>query len=263
MNDAFYIAATGMQAQQLNVETIANNLANVNTAGFKKSRVSFVDMVQTTAPRTALDEPNETLPGNAATRAGAGVGIARLARLFDAGELKKTDAPLDIAIDGNGFIEVVLPDGGAAYSRGASFRLGRDGQLMTQAGLPVKTGIVVPGGAQDIRISRDGRVQASIAGLSAPIELGQLELVRFANPSALALQGDNLYRATEAAGEAIVGKAGEEGLGMFAQGMLESSNVTMVDEMVNLMVAQRAYEASVKLMQAADEMAALANGLRR
>ena len=265
MNDAFYIAATGMQAQQMNVETIANNLANVNTAGFKKSRVSFADMVQPAAAQSLASEVADSgvAPANTLRRAGTGVGIASLTRLFDAGELKRTDAPLDIAIQGNGFIEVTLPDGSSGFTRGGSLKAGRDGQLMTQAGMPLKSGIVIPSGAQNITITSDGRVQINVAGQATPIEVGQIELVRFSNPAALAVQGDNLYRATEPSGEAIAGKAGEESMGFLSQGMLEASNVKMVDEMVNLMVAQRGYEASVKVVQAADEMASLINGLRK
>ena len=263
MNDAFYIAATGMQAQQLNVETIANNLANVNTAGFKKSRVNFADMVQPAAVRLDAGETADTGAANVMVRAGSGVGIASLVRLFDAGELKRTDAPLDLAIQGNGFIEVTWPDGSTGFTRGGSLKISRDGQLMTQSGLPLKSAISLPGGAQNITIANDGRVQFSIAGQSGRIEAGQIDLVRFSSAAALTVQGENVYRATDGSGEAIAGKAGEDGMGLLAQGMLETSNVKMVDEMVNLMVAQRAYEASVKVVQAADEMSGLVNNLRK
>jgi flagellar basal-body rod protein FlgG len=183
--------------------------------------------------------------------------------MFDQGELRRTDAPMDLAIQGDGFLELTMPDGSRAYTRGGTFKVNADGQLATQAGFPLKPGIQVPDNAEAIVVSASGRVQVRLPGQSTPIEAGQLELVRFTNPQGLLSQGDNVYRATDASGEPIGGRAGEDGMGTVAQGMVEGSNVKLVEELVQLMVAQRAYEASVKVVQASDEMLGMINGLRR
>jgi flagellar basal-body rod protein FlgG len=265
MFDALAIGATGMQAQQLNVETIANNLANANTTSFKKGRVGFSDLMMGESLRAAQVSAGDTRSGVLAPtqRLGAGVGISNLSKLFDAGELKKTDIPLDVAIRGDGFIEVTLPDGSSAYTRGGSLKVNRDGLLANQAGYPLRPAIAIPDNAQSIVIGGDGRVLITLPKQGTPIDAGQLELVRFASPGLLAAQGDNLYRASDGSGDAIAARTGEEGTGTFAQGFVEGSNVKMVDEMVNLMLAQRAYEASVKVVQAADEMLGLINNLRK
>ncbi len=255
MSDALHIAATGMQAQQLQLDAIANNMANANTPAYKKSRVSFSDLV---VRQTAVTEV-----ARAGGAGGAGVGVATVSRVFDAGELKKTESPLDLAIQGEGFIELLLPDGTRGFTRGGSLKVNADGLLATAAGLPLKPGIHVPEGAQELVILADGRVQARLANQTTAVDLGQLELVRFTNPHALRAQGEGVYRTTEATGEGVVARPGEEGSGTLAQGFLEGSNVKLIDEMVNLMIAQRSYEASVKVVQAADEMMGLVNGLRR
>jgi flagellar basal-body rod protein FlgG len=261
MFDALAIAATGMHAQQVNVDVIANNLANVQTAGYKKSRVVFADLV---APAQVLQQrAGESGPLAALQPVGAGVALPTPSRLFDLGDLKKTDSPWDLAIQGDGFLEVTLPDGSRAYTRGGTFKVNADGQLATQAGIPLKPGILVPDNAEAIVVSATGRLQVRVSGQSTPVEAGQLELVRFANTTGLLAQGGGLYQATEASGEPIAGKAGEDGVGTLAQGFLEGSNVKLVEEMVNLMVAQRAYEASAKVVQASDEMLGIVNGLRR
>jgi flagellar basal-body rod protein FlgG len=259
MLDALYIGATGMHAQQAQVDAIANNLANVNTAGFKKNRASFSELV------VAATQPRGGAEGGplAPQAIGAGVQLGATAKAFDPGELKKTELPLDIAIVGDGFLELAMADGSRAYARGGSLKVDAEGQLVTQAGLALKAGITVPDNAESLVISAAGRVQARVAGQSAPVDLGQIELVRFANAQGLLPQGGNVYRATEASGDAIGGRPGEDGMGTLAQGFLESSNVKLVEEMVNLMVAQRAYEASVKVVQASDEMLGMINGLRR
>jgi flagellar basal-body rod protein FlgG len=191
------------------------------------------------------------------------VGVAGISKLFDAGDLKKTDAPMDLAIQGDGFLEVTMPDGSRAFTRGGSLKLNKDGLLATQAGYAFKPGVAIPDNVQALTINSDGRVQVQLPNQSALVDVGQLELVRFASPGLLAVQGDNLYSATESSGEPLVGHAGEEGVGTLSQGFLEGSNVKMVDEMVNLMLAQRAYEASVKVVQASDEMLGLVNNLRK
>lgn len=261
MLDALYIGATGMHAQQVNVDTIANNLANVNTSAYKKARVSFSDLVVKGAAQQATGD--EAGPLGAATSIGAGVGATATTRMFDVGDIKKTDVPLDLAIHGDGFFELAMPDGTRAYSRGGSLKVNADGQLATQAGIPLKPGIVVPDNVEGIVVAPSGRLQVRLAGQSTLVEAGQLEMVRFTNPQGLVAQGGNTYRASDASGEPIGGKPGEDGMGTVAQGFLEGSNVKLVEEMVNLMVAQRAYEASVKVVQASDEMLGLINGLRR
>ncbi|MGJ3703987.1 flagellar basal-body rod protein FlgG [Variovorax sp. AFSI2.2] len=262
MFDALYISATGMQAQQLNVDTIANNLANVNTTGFKKSKVGFSDLMVREAGRLAQTQEEAGILG-AESRLGAGVGIASVSKLFDMGDLKKTESAFDIAIRGEGFLEVTMPDGSSAYTRGGTFKVNRDGLLATSGGFPLKSNLAIPDNAQNLQIDGDGRVRVQVGGQSTPVEVGQLDLVRFTSPSALLPQGDNLYRSSTGSGEAIAGKASEDGMGSFAQGFLEGSNVKLTEEMVNLMVAQRVYEANVKVMQASDEMLGMINGLRK
>ena len=265
MLDALYIGATGMQAQQLNVDTIANNLANMNAASFKKGRVSFADMVVSGSRQM---QPMAAMDGNSGVfgdmyRTGAGVGIANLSKMFDLGDIKKTDSAMDVAILGDGFFEVTMPDGTRAYTRGGTLKVNADGLLATQAGYPLAPGITVPGNVKALLIGGDGRVMLQLADQDAPVQAGTLELVRFSSPGMLAAQGDNLYRASEASGDVIAGRAGEDGAGTLQQGFVEGSNVKMVEEMVNLMVAQRAYEASVKVVQASDEMLGMVNNLRR
>lgn len=263
MFDALYIGATGMQAQQMNVDTIAGNLVNANTSAYKRARVGFSELVALETARMRQDGMESGPAAAGVFRAGAGVAIAGVSRLFDMGELKKTESALDVAIKGEGFLEVMMPDGSRAYTRGGTLRINRDGLLATTAGHPLKPGIAVSESAQDMSISEDGRVRIKMPGQAAPVELGQLELARFASPGGLQALDDNLYRATEASGDAIVARAGEERAGMLAQGFVEASNVRMVEEMISLMVAQRAYEASVKVVQASDEMLGMINGLRK
>jgi len=254
MNNAFYIGATGMQAQQLNVDTIANNLANVNTVGYKKGVVAFSDLMVREAEQTGASDAVQP-----SLMTGIGVGIARMGRMFDAGDMKKTGSPFDVAIQGDGFFEVMLPDGARAYTRGGTLKVNADGQLATQAGYPLKPGIAIPDGVQNFSITTDGRVQFTVPGQAGTVEAGQLELVHFANPSMLSVQGDNLFRANSASGDAMAEDSGSSVM----QGTLESSNVKMIDEMVNLMLAQRAYEASMKIVQASDEISAMINNLRK
>lgn len=264
MFDALYVGATGMQAQQLNVDTIANNLVNVNTVGFKKGRVAFTDLMVQEAARMSQPAADDSVgPLGDVRRAGAGVGIANVAKLFDMGDLRKTDAALDVAIQGDGFMEVGMPDGSRAYVRGGTLMINRDGQLSNSAGYPLKPGLAIPENTQTLTITRDGHVLVRLIGQTNSTEVGQIELVRFTNPSGLVAMGDNMYRSSESSGEPTTARAGEEGAGVLAQGFLEGSNVKMVDEMVNLMVAQRAYEASVKVVQASDEMLGMVNGLRK
>ena len=264
MNDALSIGATGMQAQQLNVDTIANNLANMNTVGYKKGRVGFTELMVREAQRLAQPTVDSAsgvlaLPG----RVGAGVGVTGVSKVFDAGPLTKTGSSLDLAIQCDGFLEVSMPKGTSAYVRGGSLMVNKEGLLATSAGYPLRPAIAVPDDAQSITIDTEGHVLVTVAGQKSPVGAGQLDFVQFANPGLLSADGNGIYRASDASGEPIAARPGENGAGKLAQGFLEGSNVKMVDEMVNLMLAQRAYEASVKVVQAADEMLGMVNNLRK
>jgi len=264
MFDALSIAATGMQAQQLNLDTIANNLVNINTAGFKKGHVSFTDLMTVEASRM---EPTgntpEVNPLSSSPRVGAGVGISSVTKNFDAGSITQTGSAWDVAIQGDGFLQVTMPDGTLGYMRGGSLKVNSDGMLVTQSGQPLKPNMTVPTSASNVLIASDGTVSVTVPNQSTPLQIGQLQLVRFANPGSLIAQGDNLYRISETSGEPIVGTPGQDGLGTLQQGYQEGSNVKMVDEMVNLMVAQRTYQASVKVVQASDEILGMINNLRK
>jgi flagellar basal-body rod protein FlgG len=265
MFDAMQIAATGMHAQQLQVDTIANNLANVATPAYKKARVNFADLVNnsTDARAAGTNVGDAAMLTGSSSATGAGVGVSAVSRMFDVGDMRKTDSALDVAIAGEGFLEVSMPDGSLAYTRGGTLKVNADGQLATQNGMALKPGISIPDNAQALTIAADGRISARLPNHATPVELGQLELVRFAVPGALDVVGDNTYRANAASGEPMASRAGESGTGSLQQGVLEGSNVKVVEEMVNLMVAQRAYEASVKVVQASDEMLGLINNLRK
>lgn len=257
MNDSLYIAATGMQAQQQNIDAIANNLANVSTAGFKKGRVNFQEMMhvdpnQPGAARGGLNGP-----------LGLGISVASVAKDFAPGPLSQTNAPMDLAINGAGFIEVTLADGSRGYTRGGTLQVSKDNYLATADGHVLRAAIHVPANAAAIQIGADGKVSAQTTAKGPMTEIGQIELASFANPSALNAVAGGIYAPTEASGEANLGKPGAQGLGVLAQGALENSNVTLVDEMVTLMIAQRAYEMSSKVIQASDEMMGLTNNLRR
>lgn len=269
MNDALYIAATGMQAHQLGVDTIANNLANVATPGFKASRVNFQEMMYREQVMGNGMNGGLNVGGNAGAglnyglAQGSGVSVGMLSKLFVTGELRQTDSPLDLAIPGNGFIEVVLADGNTAYSRGGSLRVNSDGFLTTQDGSLLKPNIHVGLDAKTIKIGTDGRVMVTTGNQTSPAEVGRIEIATFTDPAGLRSLGRNLYASTERSGEAEVGRPGEDGFTVLAPGFVEASNVNLVDEMVNLMVAQRAYGMNVKVIQAADEMLGMSNNLRR
>lgn len=263
MLDALYIAATGMQSQQTNVDTIANNLANVNTPGFKKGRVSFSDLVSQDTTPVSTGSADLVINLAAAARTGVGVGIASMGRVLDVGDMKKTDSPYDVAIAGQGFLEVQMPDGSRAFTRGGTLKVNPDGMLSTQSGYPLKPGIAIPDNATDMSITADGHVMVRVAGQATATDAGQLELVKFPNAGAITPMGDNLYRTNDTAGEPIAMRAGDDGTSQIQQGFVESSNVKLIDEMVSLMVAQRAYQANVKIAQASDEMLGMINNLRR
>jgi flagellar basal-body rod protein FlgG len=254
MNDSLYIAATGMQAQQMTIDSIANNLANVATAGFKKGRVAFQEMMHADPAGAGARTPSV---------AGLGIAVANITRDFTPGTLAQTGAQMDLAIDGTGFIEVALADGSRGYTRGGTLSVSKDSYLATADGLVLKPAIHIPQGTTAIRIGGDGKVSVQAGAGAAPVEVGQIELANFANPSALSALSGNVYMPTEASGEAMIAKPGNLGLGQLVQGSLENSNVNLTDEMVTLVVAQRAYEMSSKVIQASDELMSLTNNLRR
>jgi flagellar basal-body rod protein FlgG len=258
MTDALYVGATGMRAHQTQVETIANNVANVNTIGFRRESVNFSTVVAA-LQSSATDPLGDSLRANLQTR-GAGA-IASLQLSVNGGELKQTEAPLDVAIEGRGFFEVQLPNGTPAYTRAGALSLDSEG-LLTSAGLPLTGHITVPGDANNLRITGDGRVIANLAN-QTDVELGNIELAAFANPSGLESIGNNLYRPTGSSGDVQLGVPGEAGNGVLRQGYLESSNVQLVDELVALMLAQRGFEMNSKVVQAADQMMGITNGLYR
>ncbi len=259
MNDALYIAATGMQSQQLHVNTIANNMANVATPGFKRARVSFQDLMVRDA--AALAASVDVVPGDASVGQGSGVGASSL-RQFDAGDLATTGNPLDLAIRGEGFIEVQLPDGGTGYWRGGSLQVTREGWLATSQGHVLKPQIQVGRDGGAWIIEADGRVLGR-DGAGRGVELGRIDLHAFGSAPGLQALGDNVYRPTAQSGEPIAVRPGMNGAATLAQGQQEQSNVKLIDEMVSLMMAQRAYEMNVKVIQAADEMLAMSNNLRK
>lgn len=253
MNDALYIAATGMKAQTGQLDAIANNVANASTPGFKRSSLRFGDLVSA--------EPGAQGLGEKAAVA-AGVRIGALQRSFAAGELRRTDDVMSIAIQGEGFLEVQLPDGSAAFARGVRLQTNADGLLATADGLVLRQHIHVPGDVRALLVGEDGQVQGrDDAGRT--VALGRIELAVFASPAGLVPIGDGLWRSGTSSGEAVLAPPGEAGAGRLKQGYQEASNVQLVEEMVQLMVAQRAYEMNVKVMQAADEIAGMTNNLRK
>lgn len=263
---ALWSAASGMLAQQLNVDTISNNLANVNTPGFKKGRVEFQEMFYETirAPgsTTAL---NVTIPSG--LEVGHGVRPVATQRLFAPGNVQNTDNPTDLAIQGEGMFSVTLPNGGTGYTRDGSFHLSPEGRLVTSAGYEVQSAegsaIQVPDGTAKITIDSKGQILAQVPTEKEPQDVGQIGLARFLNPGGLESLGGNLFLESASSGLPTTGLPGEEGFGTLVQGSLELSNVSVVEEMVNLIVAQRAYEVNSKAVQSADEMLGMANNVRR
>jgi len=251
MNLSLYSAATGMEAQQLNLNTIANNLANVNTTGFKRSKIEFQDLLYQ-KPRSAGAEAagGNVIPTG--IEIGNGSRVAATSKVFTQGQVTQTGKELDIAIQGDGFFEVQRPDGTTAYTRDGAFKLNASGQVVTSDGLPVLSGFqAVPTGTTSISIAETGEV--TVEGASGS-ETYRISLTRFANPAGLKSLGGNLYEETNASGTPEQGNPGEQGFGQVLQRYLEGSNVNIVEEMVNLIVAQRAYEINSKSIQTSDEM---------
>jgi flagellar basal-body rod protein FlgG len=259
---ALKTAATGMHAQQLNIDNIANNLANINTTGFKRSKVEFQDLFyQTHKPPGSIARQGVEAP--ASLEVGYGAVPVATQRIYSQGEVLPTGNPLDIAINGDGFLRVLLPDGSYAYTRDGALKLSSDGRLVTTDGDAIDPEISLPEGVNHIMISTDGTVSVNAAGETDPQELGRIEVVRFINPSGLKALGRNLLIESPASGEAVAGTPGMEGNGEIYQGYLETSNVEIVEEMVNMIVAQRAYEINSKAIKTADDMLGIVNSLAR
>lgn len=259
MFPALWIAKTGLDAQQTRMSVTSNNLANVNTTGFKRSRIDFEDLLYRSMPAGG-SAANATGTSN---RMGMGTAVASVGKVFTAGDVKKTGEPLDVAINGAGFFEILMPDGTLAYTRNGAFQLNAEGMLVTREGHRLNVPIQVPADATSVQIDFNGTVYASVVGERRPVQLGQIELGMFSNPAGLTAAGDNLFVATEQSGLAAIGNAGTQGAGTLGQGFLEGSNVRLIDEMVNLIVAQRAYEINAKVVQASDELLTISNGLYR
>ncbi len=259
---ALYTAASGMNAQQANIDNVAHNLANVNTSGFKKTNMQFEDLVyqEMRAPGAPLSVAGEAPVGLAV---GLGSRPVASARDFTQGNLRATNAPLDVAIEGAGFFQVTLPDGMQGFTRAGALARDAQGLIKTMSGYPLDPQITIPENATSVTISREGIVSASIAGQNGSQELGTLELAVFQNPAGLKAMGGNVYTVTTASGEPQTGTPGTDGRGTLAQGFLEDSNVSVVEEMVNMILGQRAYEANSKVIRTADEMLAQVNNLVR
>lgn len=260
MIESLYIGATGMHAQQLHIDAISNNLANVNTTAFKKSRVSFQDMMYRDITARQQLDANPNL--DAAQSLGSGVGLGLLSKAFESGQLKMTDSAMDVAISGSGFLSVVMPDGSVGYTRAGTLQVNRDGLLSNAQGYPLSESLLIPADTKELIVGANGKVYVTVPGEKEQIEIGQIQLSRFVNPAGLLPQGENLYIASEKAGDPAHGNPGDEGYGTLSQGYLEASNVKLVEEMVALVLAQRAYEVSAKIIQASDEMLSISNNLR-
>jgi len=253
MTSALQIARSGLDALDQRMKAISNNLANVNTTGFKRDRAAFVTMLYDD-PRTPGTPSGADTQYATGLGTGTGVRVAGIERIHAQGSLVNTENALDVAIEGSGFFEVGLPDGTIAYTRDGSFKLSQNGELVTNAGLRLQPAITIPEGAQAITIAPDGIVSVTVAGQAAPVEAGQIQLTRFLNPAGLAPRGDNLYLETAASGAPQQGAPGQDGTGRLRQGSLEGSNVSTVQELVEMIETQRAYEINSKVISAADEM---------
>lgn len=253
MNKALWIAKTGLDAQQTRMSVVSNNLANVNTTGFKKSRAVFEDLIyQTVRQAGAQSAQNTELPSG--LMLGTGVRTVATEKMFTQGNLTQTDNSLDVAIQGRGFFEILLPDGGLGYTRDGSFQLNSEGQMVTSSGYEVQPGIVIPEGTLSITVAEDGTVSAQVAGNVGPVEVGALQLADFINPAGLQPIGQNLFTETAASGAPQTGSPGLDGRGSLIQGFLEGSNVNTVEELVNMIETQRAYEMNSKAISTADQM---------
>jgi flagellar basal-body rod protein FlgG len=251
-----------MEAQRINIDVISNNLANVNTTGFKKSRADFQElMYQSLKTAGAVSAEGNEVPTG--IQIGLGVKPAAVQKMFHQGDFVSTGNNLDLVIEGNGFFQITKPDGELAYSRAGAFKLNSEGSIVNSDGYALEPAITIPIDAMEITLSQDGTVSVLQAGSTTPSEVGQIEIAQFINPGGLKAIGKNLFLPSGSSGEPTTGNPGSEGLGSLNQGFLELSNVNVVEEMVNMIVSQRAYELNSKVIQSTDEMLALANNLKR
>jgi len=259
---ALYTAATGMQAQQVNIDTIANNIANVNTTGYKQGRAEFQDLLyQNIRSAGTASSSSSTYP--VGLQLGMGTRPVATAKIYSQGDFQQTGNPLDLVIQGTGFFQVRLPSGETGFTRDGTFHLNAQGAMSTADGNVLEPQITIPPGAQNIVIGADGTVSVTVSGQNAAQQVGTIQLANFQNAGGLNPVGGNLFMATTASGDAITGAPGQTGLGTINQGFLEQSNVDIVKEMVNMIVAQRAYEVNSKAIKVADDMLSQINNLSR
>lgn len=250
---SLWISKTGLDAQQTQLDAISNNLANVGTSGFKRTRVAFEDLLYQTVRQPGASSTQQTqLPTG--LQLGTGVRPTATVRMFTQGNLQQTGNQFDMAINGQGFFQVQMPDGTTAYTRDGSFHVDANGGLVTSAGFAISPAITIPPNAQTVTIGQDGIVTVTVQGQAAPQNIGTVQLATFVNPSGLEARGQNLYLETDASGTASTGTPGSNGLGMLQQGYLETSNVNVVEELVSMIQTQRAYEINSKAIQTSDQM---------
>lgn len=259
---ALRIAATGMLAQEMNVNVISNNIANMRTTGYKRQRADFQDLYDQTLRRVGAQTSDAGTQVPAGVSIGSGVRVAATPRIMSQGDIERTDKETDIAVRGEGYFQVLLPDGRTGYTRDGSFEIDANGTIVTQDGYTVQPAITIPNNAKDITVSNTGSIQAVIGNATTATVLGQIQLSRFMNKTGLEAIGDNLFVETGASGPAQVANPGEEGFGTLLQGHLESANVVAVAELSSLIAAQRAYEMNSRIVKAADEMAQATSNLR-
>jgi flagellar basal-body rod protein FlgG len=259
---ALRTAATGMAAQQLNVEVISNNIANMNTVAFKRQRAEFQDLLYQTMEQPGAQSSDQGTIVPTGVQVGAGVRAGSVYRISSQGTMTQTGNPFDMAINGPGYFQVLMPSGDTAYTRAGNFSINDQGQLVTQDGYLVQPAITIPQGATNVTISQSGQVQVTTAGATAPTVVGTLELTTFMNESGLQATGSNLFKETAASGAPTNGVPGVNGVGVINQGYTEASNVDPVSEITALIVAQRAYEMNSKVISTADQMLATANQVK-
>ncbi|MFB1002308.1 MAG: flagellar basal-body rod protein FlgG [Pseudomonadales bacterium] len=253
MHAALFASKTGLTAQDKQLTTISNNLANASTAGYKRDRVIFEDLLyQIQRQPGAQSSQNNQLPSG--LQLGTGVRVVGTQKQFTTGTLQVTDQPLDMAIDGRGFFEILQPNGNTAYTRNGEFQLSADGEIVTAGGLVLEPSITIPEGAQTVTIGQDGTVSVLLAGESAPTQVGNVQLADFINPAGLQAMGSNLFLETASSGAAQQGTPGLNGFGSIRQGNIENSNVNIVEELVNMITTQRTYEVNSKVLQTTDQM---------
>ncbi|HXS20212.1 MAG TPA: flagellar basal-body rod protein FlgG [Steroidobacteraceae bacterium] len=253
MNAALWAAKTGLDAQQTEMAVISNNLANVNTTGFKQDRAVFEDLLYQNQTQAGADT-SQTTQSPSGMSIGTGTQVVATEKDYSQGSLTQTGNPLDVAVQGQGFFQIQMPDGTTAYTRDGTFQTNAQGQLVTSSGYLVQPGITIPQGAQSVTIGSDGTVSVTLAGQSAATQIGQLQLANFINPPGLQPVGQNLLVQSASSGSPQTGSPGQNGLGTLSQGHLESSNVNVVEELVNMIQTQRAYEMNSKAINTVDQM---------